>query len=196
MEKFKTENSNYGLSNYLSVDKENGLYYYRSRMCNPFVGRFIQKDKVRNGINWFIYVKNNPVIYIDPRGFCACVKYWGGYYDYWCVKSYVGEPGNCNGQWGRVFGSEEKCEFSGCEDNDDDDDDKCQETEGAAAKFNCDCNDVIVCEWTVDVDCKAISFIFDPCLGPGSGWDFRYERTIEPGQENDTKILCWDLFQE
>ena len=48
--------------------KENDLYYYRSRIYNQYNGRFIQKDKAMQEINWYIYARNNPNIYNDPYG--------------------------------------------------------------------------------------------------------------------------------
>lgn len=53
-------------------DETTGLYYYRARWYDPQIGRFISEDpiKFKGGINWFAYVKNNPVNFIDPKGFC------------------------------------------------------------------------------------------------------------------------------
>ncbi|MHC4463932.1 MAG: RHS repeat-associated core domain-containing protein [Planctomycetota bacterium] len=51
-------------------DIETGLYYYRARYYNPHIGRFMQTDPVgyADGINWYLYVKNNPLAYVDPSG--------------------------------------------------------------------------------------------------------------------------------
>jgi RHS repeat-associated protein len=53
-------------------DESTGLYYYRARWYDPQIGRFISEDpiKFKGGINWFAYVKNNPVKFIDPLGLC------------------------------------------------------------------------------------------------------------------------------
>ena len=49
-------------------DKETGMYYYRARYYDPKVGRFISKDPIKDGINFYSYVGNNPVNYTDPMG--------------------------------------------------------------------------------------------------------------------------------
>jgi RHS repeat-associated protein len=51
-------------------DFETGLYYYRARYYNPYIGRFLQTDPVGydDGINWYLYCKNNPLTYVDPLG--------------------------------------------------------------------------------------------------------------------------------
>ena len=51
-------------------DFETGLYYYRARYYNPYIGRFLQTDPVGygNGINWYAYCRNNPLNYVDPSG--------------------------------------------------------------------------------------------------------------------------------
>jgi RHS repeat-associated protein len=43
-------------------DYETGLYYYRARYYNPYIGRFLQTDPIgyKNGINWHAYRGNNP----------------------------------------------------------------------------------------------------------------------------------------
>jgi RHS repeat-associated protein len=51
-------------------DIETGLYYYRARYYNPYIGRFLQTDPVGYdaGINWYMYCANNPVGLVDPSG--------------------------------------------------------------------------------------------------------------------------------
>jgi RHS repeat-associated protein len=46
-------------------DFETGLYYYRARYYNPYIGRFLQTDPVGYG---YAYCSNNPLSYIDPFG--------------------------------------------------------------------------------------------------------------------------------
>ncbi len=52
------------------LDTETGIYYYRSRMYSPNLGRFLQTDPIgyADGINWYLYCGNNPMVYIDPSG--------------------------------------------------------------------------------------------------------------------------------
>jgi len=56
-------------------DRETGLYYYRARYYNPYIGRFLQTDPVGydDGINWYTYCRNNPLAYADPLG----LTIWG-----------------------------------------------------------------------------------------------------------------------
>ncbi|MCK4542924.1 MAG: AHH domain-containing protein, partial [Spirochaetales bacterium] len=63
-------------------DEETGLYYFGARYLDPQTSRWISPDPAgpellnpnRNGfsmiesINWYSYVSNNPVKYIDPTG--------------------------------------------------------------------------------------------------------------------------------
>ncbi len=51
-------------------DIETGLYYYRARYYNPYIGRFLQTDPVGYGagINWYAYCGNNPLNMVDPSG--------------------------------------------------------------------------------------------------------------------------------
>ena len=51
-------------------DAESGLYYYRARYYDARIGRFIQEDPVgfAGGQNFYAYVANNPINYVDPEG--------------------------------------------------------------------------------------------------------------------------------
>ena len=51
-------------------DTETGLYYYRARYYDPTAGRFISEDPITftGGINFYRYVRNNPVNLVDPFG--------------------------------------------------------------------------------------------------------------------------------
>ena len=51
-------------------DYETGLYYYRARYYNPYIGRFLQTDTIGygSGMNLYAYCGNNPVCRADPIG--------------------------------------------------------------------------------------------------------------------------------
>ena len=51
-------------------DPETGLYYYRARYYDPKIGRFISEDPIgfEGGVNFYGYVRGNPVNYFDPTG--------------------------------------------------------------------------------------------------------------------------------
>jgi RHS repeat-associated protein len=51
-------------------DTETGLLYYRARYYDPNAGIFLSEDPIRfhGGINFYSYVFNNPVNFIDPFG--------------------------------------------------------------------------------------------------------------------------------
>jgi RHS repeat-associated protein len=55
------------------IGRENdgtGLYYYRARYYSPELQRFISEDPVgfMGGSNFYVYVANNPVNWLDPLG--------------------------------------------------------------------------------------------------------------------------------
>ena len=51
-------------------DDESELYYYRARMYNHQLGRFMQTDPIgyNDGMNIYAYCGNNSVSYTDPSG--------------------------------------------------------------------------------------------------------------------------------
>ena len=50
-------------------DLETGQIYLRNRYYQPVTGRFTQLDPVRDGLNWYAYCRNNPIMFVDPSGF-------------------------------------------------------------------------------------------------------------------------------
>jgi RHS repeat-associated protein len=49
-------------------DAEISLYYFNARWYDPELGRFISVDPIKDGVNWYVYCSNNPLICIDPSG--------------------------------------------------------------------------------------------------------------------------------
>jgi RHS repeat-associated protein len=62
------------LTRYLYTGRERdpltGLIYYRARWYDPQQGRFLSEDPIRfnGGNNFYAYVNNNPLNFIDPNG--------------------------------------------------------------------------------------------------------------------------------
>ncbi len=56
-------------------DSETGIYYYRERYYDLSTGRFISEDPdgFAQGTNFYDYVTNNPIVFIDPFGLWHCV---------------------------------------------------------------------------------------------------------------------------
>jgi len=49
-------------------DSETNTLYLRHRYYFPKLGRFMREDPVRDGLNWYTYCGNNPIMHIDPSG--------------------------------------------------------------------------------------------------------------------------------
>lgn len=49
-------------------DEESGLIYLRNRYYDPEIERFITEDPIQDGMNWYAYCANNPVMFTDPSG--------------------------------------------------------------------------------------------------------------------------------
>ena len=64
-------------------DREIGTYYLRARNYDPRIGRFTTEDPARKDLNFFIYGRNNPVLFTDPTGMVAYSQRWNGGYTYW-----------------------------------------------------------------------------------------------------------------
>ncbi len=52
------------------VDSDTALLYYRARWFDSSFGRFASEDPVGfgGGINLYVYVENDPIIFTDPNG--------------------------------------------------------------------------------------------------------------------------------
>jgi len=61
-------------------DKETGTIYLRARYYDPVIGRFTQMDPVQDGLSWYLYCGNNPILFIDPSGTYYIVMSNSGYY--------------------------------------------------------------------------------------------------------------------
>lgn len=67
-----------------SLDETSCLYNFHARFYDAQSGRFISTDPVHpdQNLNWYTYVDNNPVTYVDPTGmFKAPFQY----YDDWAL---------------------------------------------------------------------------------------------------------------
>ncbi|MGI6540493.1 MAG: RHS repeat domain-containing protein [Bacillota bacterium] len=51
-------------------DEGTGLYYFGARYYDPEAGRFTSRDPAKDGLNWYAYCRQNPLIYVDPDGEC------------------------------------------------------------------------------------------------------------------------------
>ena len=58
------------LNNYTgyTYDDVLGIYYAQNRFYDAGTKRFIQEDPIKDGMNWYAYVGNNPINMIDPTG--------------------------------------------------------------------------------------------------------------------------------
>ena len=69
------------------LDFETGLYYYRARYYEPQNGRFLSEDPIgfaSGDVNFYEYVFNNPVIFIDPTGYRCTCTFTITYGQFWC----------------------------------------------------------------------------------------------------------------
>jgi hypothetical protein len=70
------------------MDTESGLMYYRARYYYPCTGRFVTTDPIgfASGINFYVYVFNNPLNDTDPsgKGVFSCIQFF--YYAWKCAE--------------------------------------------------------------------------------------------------------------
>ncbi len=50
------------------ITDPSGLLQLGARFYWPELNRFIQQDPIGDGVNWYAYVGNNPVVWVDPEG--------------------------------------------------------------------------------------------------------------------------------
>jgi RHS repeat-associated protein len=52
-----------------------GLYYYRARLYDPLIGRFLSEDpsQFARGVSLYTYVFNDPANEVDPSGLAECL---------------------------------------------------------------------------------------------------------------------------
>jgi RHS repeat-associated protein len=84
-------------------DNFSGLYFYRARWYDANIGRFVSEDPIGSvgGINFFVYVENNPINFTDHTGLLpelnselqTAYGLPGGRYDYGCPGSGLGLGG-------------------------------------------------------------------------------------------------------
>ncbi len=86
-------------------DEESGLYYYRARYYDAKVGRFITEDPIGldgGDVNFYSYVGNNPVNWIDPTGLLCVYSQSTG--SLTCTDDVLGyQYLKCKGYAGRGF---------------------------------------------------------------------------------------------
>jgi len=60
-------------------DPDTELLYYRARFYDPQLGRFISEDPIslEGGINFYTYVQNDPLNFLDPIGLSRCNRLVG-----------------------------------------------------------------------------------------------------------------------
>jgi RHS repeat-associated protein len=93
-------------------DSETGIYYYRARYYDSSGGRFLSEDPLRFGIapNFYAYVANDPVGYIDPSGLCPCgshsvrLYYTPSYSTRYPFPDYHWYRQDSNGRWSSKHG--------------------------------------------------------------------------------------------
>lgn len=53
------------------IQSDANIYLTEVKYYDPHVGRFITRDPLGDGLNWYVYARNNPLAFIDPTGLRA-----------------------------------------------------------------------------------------------------------------------------
>jgi RHS repeat-associated protein len=61
---------------YITDTPGSGLLQLGARFYWPEVGRFVQQDPVGDGMNWYAYAGNNPLVWVDPTGLEETASFW------------------------------------------------------------------------------------------------------------------------
>jgi RHS repeat-associated protein len=61
---------------YITDTPGSGLLQLGARFYWPEVGRFVQQDPAGDGMNWYAYAGNNPVVWVDPTGLEETASFW------------------------------------------------------------------------------------------------------------------------
>ena len=75
----RPEKETYFGVNYAGIDNFNNytgytydevleLYFAQNRFYDPQTKGFTQEDPIKDGLNWYSYVSNNPLVFVDPWG--------------------------------------------------------------------------------------------------------------------------------
>lgn len=57
----------YGYYTHYQEPNIGGLLQLGVRFYDPSVGRFTQVDPIKDGLNWYDYGEENPIVNIDPK---------------------------------------------------------------------------------------------------------------------------------
>ena len=52
------------------ITDPSGMLQLGARYYWPEVGRFVSQDPIGDGVNWYIYAEDNPLVWVDPTGEC------------------------------------------------------------------------------------------------------------------------------
>jgi len=92
-----------GQSGYQS-DADSGLMKLGYRYYDASTGRFLSRDPIRDGDNWYAYCKNDPVDAVDPEGLKTSL--WENVAKIWSDTSgeFKKTVGGLVGVWGAATG--------------------------------------------------------------------------------------------